>query len=87
MEKDWNQHVSVFLCDNWKGIPKESEEMAPKWYKKDKLPFANMWPDDPLWLPKVLNGEKLHAEFAFDTDGKIEENNIKILEELNEPIN
>jgi hypothetical protein len=50
--------------------------MAPKWYIKDELPFTNMWPDDPLWLPRVLQGEKLQAEFAFDNNGGIEQYQI-----------
>lgn len=30
-----------------------------------------MWVDDPLWLPLVLAGESLEAEFVFDKEGKI----------------
>lgn len=63
--KDFDQQVIVFLVKAWEGEPKESEEMAPKWFKKNKLPFKKMWPDDIYWLPKVLNGKILNAEFLF----------------------
>ena len=28
-----------------------------------------MWIDDIYWLPKVLNGHKIEAEFHFNEDG------------------
>lgn len=66
---DWNQQMHIYLIDKWQGDPQESEEMAPKWYKKDKIPYETMWVDDPYWLPKVLNGEKIEGEFYFNKDG------------------
>jgi len=62
---DWNQQVIVFLTKNWKGEPEETEEMAPKWFEINKLPFKKMWVDDIHWLPLVLKGEKIKAEFLF----------------------
>ena len=64
-EDDWDQDVHVFLANNWKGKPKESEEMAPKWFKLADIPFAEMWDDDKFWLPGILKGEKLRAKFIF----------------------
>lgn len=77
LEKDWNQQVVVYKCNKWKGDPSESEEMAPKWFDKTSLPFADMWPDDPDWLPLVLAGNLLIADFAFAKDGSISEFNVK----------
>lgn len=39
---DWNQEVHVFFCEDWKGEPQESEEMAPKWFKKQEIPFSKI---------------------------------------------
>lgn len=64
-QKNWNQDVHVFFVKNWQGDPKESKEMKPKWFKVNEIPFNKMWPDDKFWLPRVLNGEKLKAEFVF----------------------
>ncbi len=62
---DWNQQVLVYLAEDWEGEPKETEEMLPQWHQKDQLPFDSMWPDDPHWLPLVLAGKKIKAEFLF----------------------
>lgn len=67
-KRSWNQEVHVFLSDQWQGDPQESEEMQPQWFRKDSLPFDQMWQDDSFWLPKVLNGKKLKAEFIFDSE-------------------
>jgi len=59
-------HVHVFIAQAWEGEPAESEEMAPQWFPKSSLPMADMWPDDPYWLPQVLDGQKLTATFKLD---------------------
>lgn len=62
---EWNQRVTVFIAKDWDGEPLETEEMAPKWFKINELPFESMWVDDIYWLPLVLNGKKIKAEFLF----------------------
>lgn len=48
------------------GEPTESEEMAPQWFHEGAVPFARMWEDDQVWLPRVLRGEvDLHYRFWF----------------------
>ena len=73
---DWSQRVIVYFSENWDGEPMETEEMLPKWYKKDQLPFDSMWPDDKHWLPKVLSGSKLKAEFMFGENDTILDFNV-----------
>lgn len=68
---DWNQECHVFVARKWQREPVETEEMKPEWFNKAKIPFEKMWVDDALWLPKVLAGESLEAEFVFDREGKI----------------
>lgn len=55
----------IYFIRKWKGEPSESDEIFPKWYKQDKIPFEAMWEDDPYWLPRVLAGEKLRGTFWF----------------------
>ncbi|MGC8478311.1 MAG: 8-oxo-dGTP diphosphatase [Candidatus Micrarchaeia archaeon] len=62
---EFNQEVTVFVAKKWRGEPKESEEMKPKWFKMDRLPYDKMWQDDKYWLEKVLNGKKIDAAFLF----------------------
>ena len=61
-----DMRVHTFMCTSWKGEPTESEEMAPRWFSVDKIPYEEMWQDDPHWLPQILAGQKLHTRFAFD---------------------
>lgn len=61
-------HVHVFTSESWKGEPKETEEMSPRWFAKNKIPYAEMWPDDPYWLPQILDGKKVKAEFTLGKD-------------------
>ena len=81
-EKEWDQEVHVFLVKDWEGEPGETEEMAPKWFKKSEIPFKEMWADDELWLAYVLEGKKLKADFIFSTEETIDKHNIKFVEEI-----
>jgi len=66
---EWDNFCHIFLIRHWSGELSESEEMRPKWFKANELPFSEMWIDDPLWLPRVLAGEKIEAAFAFGEKG------------------
>jgi ADP-ribose pyrophosphatase YjhB (NUDIX family) len=66
---EWDQECHLFVVRTWRGEPKESEEMLPQWFKKNDLPFEEMWIDDAQWLPQVLNGEVVDAHFVFTEDG------------------
>lgn len=76
---EWNQKVTVFLVTKWESEPIESEEMAPKWFNINSIPFESMWPDDIYWLPQVLGGKKVRAEFLFGEDNKLLDH--KVVEE------
>ncbi len=68
---EWNQEVAVYTSRSWRGIPIESEEMAPKWFDRTEIPFDKMWQDDTYWLPKVLDGKHVDGYFLFDSDQKL----------------
>ncbi len=79
--KDGLQHQAhIFVCRKWTGEPTESEEMNPKWFSVDNLPWENMWSTDRVWLPKVLGGKNIKGRFYFNDDGRtIEKFDIKEL--------
>ncbi|MBZ9572714.1 8-oxo-dGTP diphosphatase [Patescibacteria group bacterium] len=81
-DREWDQDVHVFLAKSWEGEPKESEEMLPKWFKSPEIPFAKMWDDDKFWLPQILEGKKLKANFVFKKGEKIAEKDIKFIKNL-----
>ncbi len=69
--KGWNQQMHVYMCNKWSGEPVESDEMAPQWFKVSEIPYKEMWSDDPLWLPDVLLGKFVKADFYFDDNDKV----------------
>ncbi|MFA6135775.1 MAG: 8-oxo-dGTP diphosphatase [Candidatus Paceibacterota bacterium] len=80
-----NQTVHVFMVREWEGEPRESEEMAPKWFKTGEIPYDQMWIDDKYWLPEVLSGRKIFGEFHFSGEGeRIDDFKITDLSEPNE---
>lgn len=64
-------HVHVFVATEWSGEPAESEEMAPRWFNCADVPYADMWSDDPYWLPQVLDGKKISADFKLNESDNI----------------
>lgn len=78
----WNQLVHVYFSDEWKGEPIESEEMNPKWFSANGLPFTDMWPDDEFWVPHVLKGNLLKGMFKFAEGDVISDKKIEIVKEL-----
>lgn len=57
--------VHVFRSDSYNGEPTESEEMRPQWFKTDNIPFGQMWPDDVLWFPLLLQNKPFRGYFKF----------------------
>ncbi len=62
----WHMFVHAYVTDEWQGSPVETEEMAPKWFHRDSIPYDKMWQDDLYWIPHVLDGKKIAGFFTFD---------------------
>src|SRR3990167_11562102 len=69
--------VRVFIAQEWEGEPIETEEMAPQWFSVNKIPYTQMWADDPLWLPNILKGQKMKGKFVLDRNSQIVKHSIK----------
>ncbi len=57
--------VHIFSTTNYTGKPAETEEMLPKWFDYNKIPYEDMWSDDKYWLPKLLEGKCFKGSFLF----------------------
>ena len=73
---DWNQQVLVYFCTKWQGEPIETDEMKPSWFSIKNIPYDDMWKDDKYWLPKVIRGNFVDADFTFDDNDDVQEQNV-----------
>ena len=69
-KSEWNQIVHVFTAAIWKNEPQESDEMRPEWFGHSLIPFDKMRADDRHWLPLVLQGKQITAQFTFAEDNQ-----------------
>ena len=74
--------MHIFLCNKWKGVPKESEEMKPRWFKVDKIPYKKMWDSDKYWIPLILKGKKLRCKSYVDDKDITIKREIKVVKTL-----
>lgn len=72
----------LYLVTEWIGEPTESDEMLPKWFDINEIPYENMFADDKYWLPLVLNGKKIKAYFEFDEEWNLLSKEIIETEDL-----
>lgn len=59
-------HCTVFHGTEFSGIPTETREAKPEWFRFEEVPYDRMWADDRHWLPQMLEGQKFDAWFRFD---------------------
>jgi len=64
----WNQTADVFVTSDFAGEAAESDEVTPRWFLIDALPFDGMWDDARYWMPLVLAGERVCADITFADD-------------------
>lgn len=64
----WSQKSWVFVCRDWSGEPRESDELVPEWFPVTDVPVERMWDDAKYWLPGVLAGGTVSATFEFGED-------------------
>ncbi|XP_061702100.1 oxidized purine nucleoside triphosphate hydrolase [Syngnathoides biaculeatus] len=74
--------VHIFRSDSYNGEPMETEEMRPQWFDIDKIPFDQMWPDDVMWFPLLLQKRKFVGYFHFQGHDVILSHTLKEVEEL-----
>jgi 8-oxo-dGTP diphosphatase len=55
----------AFRARDCEGQPRETAEAAPFWCATSRIPYQEMWDDDLLWLPYLLDGDPVSGEFLF----------------------
>lgn len=56
----------VFTAGGYEGTPETTEEAIPMWVDEREMPYGQMWADDRLWYPLVLEGRYFTGRFLFD---------------------
>ncbi|WP_258062740.1 8-oxo-dGTP diphosphatase [Arthrobacter sp. B0490] len=66
----WNMLAFLFTAEAGTSAPVASEEIEPRWYPVDALPWHAMWQDAPHWVPSVLEGRRIAASIVMDADNE-----------------
>ncbi len=64
----YSVHVHVFTSVDFVGEVSESLEALPLWTPRDAIPYDEMWEDDRIWIPWMLDGRAFEGRFVFDGD-------------------
>lgn len=72
--------VHVFLATQWQGKERETEEMKPKWFAFENIPYKEMWSDDEFWLPLFLEGKCLKGRFHFDKNDQVLQKEVSVVQ-------
>ncbi len=73
--------VHFFSCREFSGEPVETDEMEPRWFALDDIPYDQMWPDDRQWLPLLLVGKKFRGAFKFNANRDVLEERFEEVDE------
>lgn len=63
--------VRVFSATVFEGKAEETDEMLPRWFEYDKIPFDDMWLDDKHWFPYLLQNKLFYGKFHYQGHDKI----------------
>lgn len=61
----------VFLARDCQGEPRETDEALPLWTPLGEIPYAEMWADDAIWMPWLLEGRCFEGRMLFDGDAML----------------
>jgi 8-oxo-dGTP diphosphatase len=61
-------HVAVFAASDCRGQLCDTPEATPLWTDIPNIPYNEMWEDDVIWLPLLLERRKFRGYFVFDGD-------------------
>lgn len=74
-------HCWVFRTESYEGEAVETAEAVPLWTPLDDIPYDEMWEDDRMWLPLVIQGQPFTARWVFDDDRMLD-HDIRLVEQV-----
>ena len=78
-ESKWNHTAIVYLIHEYRGEPRPTESIRPKWFNFSNLPFEKMWPDNWYWVPLAIKNIPFVGEFVYRDKERLEEVWVKII--------
>lgn len=66
--KNWLTYIFMWRYD-WEA--QETDEMTPKWFTQEEIPFDNMRDDDKYWYSDMLENRYFEYEIHYDKDEKV----------------
>ncbi|MBR7090919.1 MAG: NUDIX domain-containing protein [Clostridia bacterium] len=66
-----NIQMHIFLAHSYNGTITPSQEMTPEFFDIHNLP-SNLLPDTAIWLPLILSGYYIRADFKLNDDMTIQ---------------
>ena len=73
----------MFSLEQWQGDSVETESTAtPTWFLTTELPYADMAPDNPYWLPLLFGRKYFVGDIWYSPSGEIEK---ELVRELSTP--
>lgn len=62
-------HTHVYTAEGIEGEPTASPEAVPVWEPLDDLRYDEMWVDDRIWFPHMLDGRTFTGTFVLSDGG------------------
>jgi len=57
--------VHIFVTEYFAGEIQNGREGKLQWFSRESLPYEEMWEDDKIWVPYLLEGKKFRGSFLF----------------------
>jgi len=61
----------VFTASAYTGVPTETPEAIPLWVDEREMPYGQMWADDRIWFPLVIQQRYFRGRFLFDGESML----------------
>ena len=72
-----NLVLNIYTATEFLGEPTETDEILPKWFSRNDIPYNEMLEDDILWMEIVLGGDFVCGKVVFDPNLVMQSNTIQ----------